>query len=210
MSAFVKHVHVQFCFYHLTQSIRHKTQALGLPNMYETTDDFGLFSGQIDALAFLSVDEFTDGMIHLKDTAPEEAETLLEYFDATYVSGQLHPRRHHDGLRLSFRRTPPTLLPYRWNMHEGWNNRFHTLVGQNHPTTWKLIETLQAECAPFGVFIQYERCIRPKRKKKTGKIYTEPQKRLHNLCEDRLAGRKSFPEFLHGMSHNLRAGKPNI
>jgi len=157
---------------------------------------FGLFCGQIDALAFLPVDEVTDCMSHLKDTAPEEAETLLEYFDSTNVSGQLRPWHHHDGLRLNFRRTPPTLLHYQWNMHEvtmanqpqtnkickGWNNRFHTLVGKNHPTICKLIETLQAECARIsGILIQDEHGIRRK---------------------------KSIPEFLHGISHNLRAVKP--
>ena len=51
--------------------------------MYETKDDFRLFCGQIDTLAFLPVDEDTDGMIYMKDTASEEAELLRENFDVT-------------------------------------------------------------------------------------------------------------------------------
>jgi len=171
VSIFGEHVHVEFCFYHLTQSIWRKIQPVRLPNMYETNDDFRLFCGQIDAFVFLLVDEVTDGIIHPKDTAPEKAKILLEYFDSTYVSGQLRSRRHHDGLGLIFWRTPRTFLSYRWHMHEvtiadqlqinniceSWNNRFHTLVGQDYPTIRKLIEILEAECARInGVLIQDE------------------------------------------------------
>ena len=42
------------------------------------------------------------------------------------------------------------------------NNIFHNLVGQDHPSICKLIETLQADCAPIiEVLIQDERGIRP-------------------------------------------------
>ena len=188
-SVFGEHVHVQFCFYHLTQSISHKIQNIGLKNMYENEDDFRLFCGQIDTLAFLPLEEVTEGMNHLKETVPEEAETLLHYFDATYVSGQLRHRRNmDDDLRLNFRRSPQMFPPQRWNMHEvtmsdqprtnnvaeGWNNKFHKLVGQDHPTVWKLIEVLQAECERVTrILIQDERGIRPK--KRTKKIHIELQ-----------------------------------
>jgi len=33
------------------------------------------------------------------------------------------------------------------NICKGWINRFHTLLGQDHSTIWKIIETLQAGCA---------------------------------------------------------------
>ena len=56
--------------------------------------------------------------------------------------------------------------------------------------------------------MQDERGIRPK--KRTKKVYTELQKRLFNLCLDRINGHKTIPEFLLGVSHNLRAGEPNI
>ena len=95
------------------------------------------------------------------------------------------------------------------NVSEGWNNKFRNLVGQSHPTVWKLIECLQAECARVSaVLLQDERGVRPKKRIK--KVYTELQGRLHNLCEDRSLGRKSIPDFLRGVSHNLRGGQPNI
>ena len=45
---------------------------------------------------------------------------------------------------------------------EDWNNIFHTLVVQDHPSIWKLIETLQAECAPVtGVPFKIEVVLDP-------------------------------------------------
>ena len=50
------------------------------------------------------------------------------------------------------------------NICEGWNNRFHTLVGQDHPSMWKLIEIVYKQFAHVtGVLIQDERDIRSKK-----------------------------------------------
>ena len=95
---FGDHVNIQYSFYHLTQSIWRKIQSLGLSNLYETNDNFHLFCGQIDALAFLPTDEVTEGMTHLRDSTPDEAVSLIDYLDATYVTGQLRPRAQSDGL----------------------------------------------------------------------------------------------------------------
>ena len=222
-AVFGEHVTIQYCFYHLTQSIWRKIQSLGLTNLYESDDDFRLFCGQIDALAFLPLHEVSEGMTYLRESAPEESTPLLEYFDTNYVTGHLRPRPQTPDLQLRFRRVPPIFAPAQWNMHEvtlanqprtnnvseGWNNKFRNLVGQSHPTVWKLIECLQAECARVSaVLLQDERGVRPKKRIK--KVYTELQGRLHNLCEDRSLGRKSIPDFLRGVSHNLRGGQPNI
>ena len=222
-TVFGDHVHIQYCFYHLTQSIWKKIQALGLSNSYQNDEEFRLFCGAIDALAFLPVNEVSEGMNHLKETCPDEAKPLLEYFDQTYVTGHLRQRQSPDGLRVIVRRTPPMFLPKNWNMHdvtvsdqprtnnisEGWNNKFKALVGYTHPSIWKVIECLQGECARVTrVILQDERGIRPV--KRVHKVYRELQSRLEHLCEDRISGRKSIPEFLRGVSHNLRSGQPNV
>ena len=135
----------------------------------------------------------------------------------------MRPRPQNQDLQLRFRRVPPMFPPGQWNMHEitladqprtnnaseGWNNKFQSLVGQSHPTVWKLVECLQVECARVSAVLhQDERGVRPK--KRTKKVYTELQTRLRNLCEDRSSGRKSMADFLRGVSHNLRGGQPNI
>lgn len=116
-SEFGAHAQIQFCFYHLAQSIWRKVQNLDVQALYERDSEFRLFYGQIDALAFLPLDEVNDGEQHLRELVPEEVEPLLEYFENTYVTGQLRPRRG-DGLRLSFRRVPLMFEPAKWNMHE--------------------------------------------------------------------------------------------
>ena len=42
-SVFGDHVDIQYCFYHLTQSIWRTIQSLGLTNLYEADDNFRLF-----------------------------------------------------------------------------------------------------------------------------------------------------------------------
>ena len=124
-----------------------KVQSLGLTNLCKADYDSRLFCVQLDALAFLPIDDITEGMNHLRNSA----DSLIDYFDATYVTGQLRPRAHGvpaDGLRLNFRRIAPIFPPRQWNMHdftlanqprthnvsERWNNNFQALVGHNHPS----------------------------------------------------------------------------
>ena len=64
-SVFGDNVHMQYCFYYLTQSIWRKIQSLGT-NLYETHND-SFFWWSIDALAFLPTDQVTEGMTHLRD-----------------------------------------------------------------------------------------------------------------------------------------------
>ena len=82
-------VQIQYCVYHLTQSTCRQIQSLGLTNMYKDDNEFRLFCGQLDALAFLPLWEVHEGMQYIKQTMPEAAEPLVDYFDRTYVSGRL-------------------------------------------------------------------------------------------------------------------------
>ena len=84
------------------------------------------------------------------------------------------------------------------NISEGWNNKFSSLVGEQHPSVWKYIETLQQECERVTtILLQNERGIRPTKRCK--KVCTELQKHLCNLCEDRTYGDKTIAEFLRGI-----------
>jgi hypothetical protein len=135
-------------------------------------------------------------MQYIKQTMPEATEPLVDYFDRTYVSGRLRQRPQHENQEnvppIRIRRTPPAFPPQKWNMHqvtlddqprtnnisEGWNNKFSSLVGEQHPSVWKLIETLQQECERVTtILLQNERGIRPTNRCKK-KVYTELQKRL--------------------------------
>ena len=58
-----------------------------MKDLYENDQEFKLFVGMLDGLAFLPLDQIVQGMEHLRNVQPPEDQRLTEYFDATYVSG---------------------------------------------------------------------------------------------------------------------------
>ena len=86
---------------------------------------------------------------------------------------------------------------------------FFRLVGHANPTVWKLIERLQADAATVDeILLQQDYCIRPAKKAK--RVYKELQTHIQNLVMELNEGKKTIPEFLRGISHNLRRGNMNV
>jgi hypothetical protein len=54
--------HHQGCYYHLTQASWRQIQHLGLVPLYKNDDDFRVFCGVMDGLAFLPVPDLTNGI----------------------------------------------------------------------------------------------------------------------------------------------------
>jgi hypothetical protein len=76
----------------MTQASWRKIQQLGLMPLYNNDDDFRLFCGMMESLAFLPVPYLTNGIHLLRTLCPDdqpEAAELLDYFDSTYISGRL-------------------------------------------------------------------------------------------------------------------------
>ena len=88
MSSFGPQVNVYGCFYHLTQATWKKIQTL--VQRYREGEEVKLFCDMLDGLAFLPVDDVTEGMTDLREHTPEGLEPPLDYFDNTYVSGAFH------------------------------------------------------------------------------------------------------------------------
>ena len=117
----------------------------------------------IDGLSFLPEDDVHAGMMYLKDHVPTDLEPLLDYFDATYVSGTYRPIRrpgeNGEACTVRFCKIPPVFSPGLWNVHEAtlaggdrtnnhcesWNNSFKQLVGHSHPSVWRLITHLKED-----------------------------------------------------------------
>ena len=55
----------------------------------------------LDGLAFLPLDQIVQGMEHLRNVQPPEAQRLTEYFDATYVSGIQRLTEYFDATYVS-------------------------------------------------------------------------------------------------------------
>ena len=94
-------IQVRGCFYHLTQATWRKIQELGLVRKYRDDEDFKLFCGQLDALAFLPIEDIPEGITYIRTITPIDAEGLVDYFDQTYVTGTFRragiPRNGPDG-----------------------------------------------------------------------------------------------------------------
>ena len=86
---------------------------------------------------------------------------------------------------------------------EGWNNRFVHIVGLKHPSIWILISELQKEDRVARSDIAKDDIGNPPQKR-VRKESKNLQKRLYNLCQDRVQGRKSVRQFLRGVGYNIR------
>ena len=213
------------CFYHLTQSTWRKVQDLGLAQQYTSNEEFRLFCGMIDALAFLPLTEVNEGMQYLKTLIPfniPESEELLSYFDRTYVSGTFRHTHQAEanGQNLApvrIRRIPPMFPPRQWNVHhatinnnprtnnicEGWNNKFYNLVGHHHPSVWRVINWFQREEATVKAII-LQNAVGRRPHKRSSRRHIQMQERLRNLCVARQEKRIAIPNFLRGVGWNIR------
>ena len=112
-------IHIQGCFYHLTQSTWRRVQVEGLQASYKDDEEVRTFCGMLDALAFLPVDRVNDGMRALKEVSPDDLQGLTDYFDATYVSGHYRAVVGSDG-NMRFRRTAQRFPRHGMYMKQQW------------------------------------------------------------------------------------------
>ena len=147
---FVLGVDPSGCFYHKRQCTWRRLQSEGLVSHYRPNEDFRLFCGMVDGLAFLPPLDVSKGLQFLKEICPPEGEELLSYVDVTYVNGPFKQTKTGD-MTFRMRRVPPPFPPSVWTVHsatlldcarrnnlcKGWNTRFQHLVGHHHPTIWK-------------------------------------------------------------------------
>ena len=213
-------VEIQGCFYHLCQSTWRKIQDLELVNRYKEDGEFKLFVGQLDALAFLPLEDVVQGFRYLEGIAPDNSEGLVDYFGVNYAVGTVRHRDMENGnFGINFRRIPPKFPPPLWNVRdatvnndprtnnicESWNYRFSSLVGQKHPPIWRAIKFLKREEACASAKIQqYFVGVLPQ--KRTKQVYVNQQQRLRNLCIEYERTNINMQEFLRGVGHTIHLG----
>ena len=103
------------------------------------------------ALAFVPIEDVQTVFLELQGEAPAALLPIFTYFSQTYVNGR--PGR---GRR---RAVPPRYAVPLWNQYnaaltgghrtnsvsEGWHNKFHLLMGKNHPDLYSLLKQFQNE-----------------------------------------------------------------
>ena len=207
-AVFGRQVDHQGCFYYLTQATWRRIQKHRLATHYMTDPEFRQFCNTLDALAFLPTADLQEGIAYIRSITPDEpveTEDLVDYFDTTYVSGPYRPvlpQNPDQQPQLTMRRVPPMFQPSVWSVHyatmegnprtnnvcEGWNNKFHTLVGSSHPSIWTVIKWFQRQQSTVTTIVQQDSVGTQPAKRVSQKLMLL-QKRIQNLCHDRVSGR---------------------
>ncbi|KAL4091130.1 hypothetical protein QTP88_025868 [Uroleucon formosanum] len=181
----------------------------------EAAKEFRKQCGMIGALALLPLHLVEDGMKYLKNSLPENLMDLLVYFDSYYVNGN-YRRIGNDENNMRFRKLPPMFPPAVWNVNkttlndchrtnnivERWNNRFSKLVGQKHPTIWKLIRKIKNEIDVDRAQLALD-ALGELRRTKRGQNQTI-NIRLKELVIRQSEDKLSIGDFLTAVSNNIR------
>ncbi|CAI6371897.1 unnamed protein product [Macrosiphum euphorbiae] len=149
-----------------------------------------------------------------------EADDLLIYFEAYYVNGAYKRIKNAAGVNVNvrLRRLQPMFPPNTWNVHdttlhgshrtnnptEGWNNRFAHLVGQKHPTIWKLIRKIKNEVAADLAKLALNDVGEPFNKRKQLGLTQTTEKILKELCTRIQNDEINVEDFLKAIAHNIR------
>ena len=197
------------CFFHLGQSIYRKVISSGLRTEYGTNENLSLKIRQMAALAFLPPNEIKDAWLQLKQTIPDEATHVVNYFDENYVRGKV--RRMLRGQEV---RNPPLFPPALWSVYdrveasvprtqnkvEAWHRRLEVLLGSAHVGLFKLINELRKEQKNMEDVME---CIVSGEIRLKLKIKdAEREQRILTVFSER--ENYEILDFLRALAHNLR------
>jgi hypothetical protein len=157
----------------------------------------------------------------LKSDIPQVV-PLLEYFDATYVSGafrcsQMPSATSQAAPTLRLRRQQPIFPHECWNVNaatlndqartnnicESWNNVFRYIVGHVHPCVWTSIESIRKDQSMCSSML-YQHEIGQPVATRSRKSAQNLQERLKSLCVEYRDGSRTVGEFLRAIGHCIR------
>ncbi len=123
------------------------------------------------------------GVENMKEIAgemPLRTIPLLKYVERVYVGSEGSPARFPPSTRNVHLQTLPKGHKTN-NLFEGWNKKFHRLVGYLHPTTWNCIAALpKDEICSRRTIIHFE--IDEEEPRQHSAVYYTVDARLHHLC----------------------------
>ncbi|CAF4876136.1 unnamed protein product [Rotaria socialis] len=159
------------CYFHLRQSIHRKLQALRHKNQYESDPLFAHNVHKIAALAFLEPTNVINGFEHLSIDLGDDYETILDYFEETYIAmfaiefWNMHGRTTQLSMRTS-------------NSDEAYNRRISSVFRCAHPTLWLFLQKLIGEENAIHADILHINAGQPPTKKKVNQRF---ENRVINL-----------------------------
>ncbi len=192
------------CFFHLSQNFHRHLGQLGLRQQYINDPNFALNAKMILSLAFVPINSLDAAIDQLRDNIPDELQTALDYFEDNYIG---RPNR-----RGGNRRRP--LFPVEmWNVHtrtlegfprtnnhaEAANRRLQAEIQLDHPTIWRLIDSLKLVQRGRDLFQQQLIAgnLPPKKLRK----YIQADERILRIVRD--FANRNILDYLRGISHNF-------
>jgi hypothetical protein len=187
--------------------------------LYRESNDIRTWVGMLDALALLPLAELDAGMAFIRNNAPDALAELIDYFDATYVSGPFRPvvaGQQPGAVRL--RRMPPLFRREMWNVHlqtlegedrtnnicEGWNNAFQSLVGQHHPAFFAALIALRQDCAVVETLLLQHHQGHPIIGAPRNRQNQRHKERLRLMCTRVSQGEVDVEQFLATVGEMIR------
>ena len=197
------------CLFHMGQCIWKKIQANEeLRERYTSDPEFALSIRQILSIAFVPTCDVViafDDLIESKFFTDNEdiIRDFINYFEDNWIGrparrgGRSAPLFAH-ALWNCFDAVQHD-LPRTNNSVEGWHRGFSELIGANHPTIWKFIDTLKTEQNMNEMKI--EQYIAGQRPNPSRRIYKETAERIKNIVID--YHNRPILDYLRGIGHNL-------
>ena len=133
-------------FFHLGQSVYRKVKELGLSGKYLADEGCRLRAKTLAALAFLPIEEVTEGYELIEGGFADEEQEFLAYFAATYIgrrlpAGRRRPLFEHQWWGVDDRMTTGALRTN--NAIESFRIAFSRGIAQaGHPTVYRFLEAL--------------------------------------------------------------------
>ena len=183
---------IKGCYFHFSQCLWKKVQALGLAIAYKNDPNIRDFIQKSAALAFIPLAFVRVAWSGAKAGAPQKQEIgdYISYFESTWLDGNFPPRTWNyyafDGPRTN-------------NHLEGWHNRIKLISIRAHPHLWEFIELVQKEQASTDVAIEQVAAGRRRRAKRRKVVQHEEQ--IKRLTDEFRDGDRSLDSLLNSTSH---------
>lgn len=160
------------CFFHFTQCLYRRIQALGLSACYNNDPEIRSLCRHLMALPLLPVEDVQQAFAALSEDVPEELKPLFEYFDHWWMKKVPLRLWNVSSLKAKTNNNVECktyflfVLPYFLFLLAAWHSRFNKRIEKNHPNFWTFLNVLKQEEIHFKQQLVYGNSGKLKRSSK--------------------------------------------
>ena len=134
---------IQYCYFHLSQSVWLYNQSTGNTNNYKLDKEFHEHVRRLLSTAFLPVNDVSTGRKHALSKQSSQSSTTLMTITLVDSQRQIEHVKTPDSTLTAAVKTPDSKITGRLRTNSAvdcWNSQFVKLVNTNHPSFPRLIE----------------------------------------------------------------------